>query len=188
MLSLLHGFNDLAESGFFSEPVSAHLEAACLVDRACVHFLARGLFARHRLAGNCGLFNKRVATYNLAIDGDSAAGTNDNDFAGKDGLRGHFDNLAVPQHTGRLREEVQHVLDGSPAPADGQPFQNLGRQHKRGNHQRCKELADRQRRNQRDGHRELHRHAPLEDVLERLLEDRIAANQRSRQPDHAHPV
>ena len=34
MLGLLNGFNDLAECGFFSEPVSAHLQAACLVDGA----------------------------------------------------------------------------------------------------------------------------------------------------------
>jgi len=126
-----------------------------------------------------------VAAYNLAIDGDSAAGTNDNDFAGKDSLRGHFDNLAVPQHTGHLRQEIQHVLNGAPPSADRQPLQNLGSQHKCGNHQSGEELADGQSGDERYRHRQFHRHAPLNNVLESLFEDRVTADQCRRQTDHA---
>jgi hypothetical protein len=35
-------------------------------------------------------------------------------------LGGHIDNLALSKHAGHLGQEVQHVLDGAPAPSDGQ--------------------------------------------------------------------
>ena len=124
----------------------------------------------------------------LSIDGNSPAGSNYHNLPRKNCPRGHIDNLAVAHHACDLRQKVQHVLDGAPPPADGEPLQNLGRQHKRGNHQRREELADRQRRNQRDGHGEFHRHAALDKVLERLLKDWVAADQGGYQPDHAYPM
>src|ERR1035438_497034 len=58
MLCFLDGFNDLAESRFLAKAITANLKTARLVDRACEHFLACGLLARHWLAGNCSLFHE----------------------------------------------------------------------------------------------------------------------------------
>ena len=65
MFRTLHCFNDLAERGFHSEPFGTDLKAAGLVDGAGVHFAAGHLFARHRLARNRGLLNKRMSADNL---------------------------------------------------------------------------------------------------------------------------
>ena len=142
MLGLLYGLNDLAECCFFSEPIGADLKAACLVDGAREYFFACGLLARHRLAGNRSLFHKGVTADHLAIDGNSAARSNDNNLTGENSLGRNFDNLSFPQNAGHLRQKIQHVLNGAPPSADCQPLQNLGSQHKCGNDQSRKELAD----------------------------------------------
>ena len=78
-------------------------------------------------------------------------------------------------------QKIQHVLNGASAAAHGQTFKDFGSEDEGGDHQRSKELANGQRRDQRDGHRKLHRHAPLDDVLECFFEDGIAADQRRSQ-------
>jgi hypothetical protein len=54
-----------------------------------------------------------------------------------------------------------------------------------GEHQYGEEFSDGKRRNKRDSHREFHRHAALNDVLQCFLEDGIAADQSYGQSDHA---
>jgi hypothetical protein len=76
-----------------------------------------------------------------------------------------------------LGQEVQHVLNGAPPSANRQSLQNLGAQNKCSNDQSGEELADGQSGHECNGHRQFHRHAPLDDVLHRFLEDGIAADQ-----------
>ena len=83
-----------------------------------------------------------------------------------------------------LRQKVKQVFDGSPPAANGQPFQYLGDEDEQHNDQGGEELADRQGRTEGDGHGQFHRHAPGEEVGDRLLEDRIAADQSRHECDH----
>ena len=123
-----------------------------------------------------------------AIHGNSAPRPDDDHFSRQNGLCVHFDDLAVSEHARGLGKKVQHVLNGAAPAADGEPFENLRCEDKRGDDQRGEELADRQRGNEGDGHGELHRHAALKNVLERLFEDGVAADQRGHQADDAYPV
>ena len=126
--------------------------------------------------------------YDLAIDGNPAAGTNEDHLSGEDRICRHFENLTVSKHAGDLRKKIQHVLNGTPPASYGQSFEDFGREHERGDYQRGKELADCQRGDECDGHRQLHRHPAFDDVLECFFEDGITADQRGHQSDHADPV
>ena len=121
----------------------------------------------------------------LAVDRNSTSRAYKDNFTGGNRTRLYLHYLAVAQDTGSLREKVQHVLNGAPSTSHGQPFKYFGCQDKGSNDQRGEELPNSQRGDERDGHRKLHRHAPLDDVLERLLEDGVAADQRGYQSDDA---
>jgi hypothetical protein len=112
----------------------------------------------------------------------------EDDLPGNDRIRFHFDDLLIAQHACRLRQEIQHVLNGAPATAYGESFKNLGGQDESGNNQRGKKFSDGKCGDQRDGHGKLHGHAALDDVLECLLEDWVATDECSCQSDHADAV
>src|SRR5690242_2573888 len=76
-----------------------------------------------------------------------------------------------------MGQQVQQIAYGTPSTAHGEPFQHLRHEHKYSNNERGEEFTDTKRCNQRDGHRKLHGHAALPDVLERLPEDRISAKE-----------
>src|SRR5437667_967726 len=78
-----------------------------------------------------------------------------------------------------IGKEIEQILNGSPASPNCETFQNFGGKHEASNDQRSEELSDSQRRDKSDGHREFHRHLSFDDVLDRFLEDRIPADQRS---------
>ena len=117
---------------------------------------------------------------NPAIYGNSAPGPDDDYFSRQDGFCVDLDDLILSEHAGCLRKKVQHVLNRTASTADGEPFENLCCQDECGDDQRSKELADRQGGNKCDGHGKLHRHAALKNVLERLFEDGVTADQRRR--------
>src|ERR1035437_2795269 len=50
---------------------------------------------------------------------------------------GHIDDLAVSQHAGGLRQEIQHVLDSALSATNGQSFEDFRCQHERCNHLLC---------------------------------------------------
>src|ERR1700730_6973949 len=124
----------------------------------------------------------------LSIHGDSAARSNDDDLSGENCLSVHFDNLIASENAGRLRKEVEHVLNSTSSAPHRQAFKYLGCQNERGDDECGEELADRKRRDQGDGHGEFHRHAAFEDVLERFFEDGIAANECGDQTDDTYPM
>src|ERR1017187_4575261 len=134
MLGLFDRLNDLAESGLLPEAHRPNLKAAGLVDGPCVHLTPGHLFARHRLACNRSLLNERVAAYNLSIDRDPAAGSNNDNFSWEYRLRGHVNNLTVSHDAGNLGQKIQHVLNGAPAATHGQTFENFGSEDKDSDH------------------------------------------------------
>ncbi|GAA3277586.1 hypothetical protein GCM10020258_59430 [Sphingomonas yabuuchiae] len=81
--------------------------------------------------------------------------------------------------------ETPASRDRLAAAPDRQALQYLSDEHEQRDDQRCEELADRRRRDDGDRHRQLHRHAALEDVLESFLYDRPTADKEARDADHA---
>ena len=126
-----------------------------------------------------------MTTHDLAVDGNPAPRANQHDFTWSNTLSLDFHEVPIPKHTCRLWQEVEHVLNRAPATTDRQPFENLGRKDERRDDQGGEELTDCQSSNKRNGHRELHRHPALDDVLERFFEDRIPTNQRGGEPNDA---
>ena len=101
MLGLFHSFNDLAEGGFFSEPVSTHLKTACLVDGA------RDLSYGGKSWGNFveidGLNTGRFLAGRELQDLDSSSGADDL-FTDRDSREAY---LTVTAHT-PYRPEPPH--------------------------------------------------------------------------------
>src|SRR5579862_6880754 len=129
-----------------------------------------------------------MATHDLAVNGNSAPWANQHDFTWSNTLSFDLHEVPISKHTCRFCQEVEHVLNRAPATTNRQPFKDLGRKDERGDDQSGEELANGQSRNECDGHRELHRHPALNDVLEGFLKDRVAANQRGGKPNHANQM
>jgi len=71
------------------------------------------------------------------------------------------------------------VPDGPPTPRDREPFEHLRDEDKQHDDECREHLTDAHRRGDGEGHRELHRHPTLAQSQERLLVDRVSAD------DHA---
>ena len=98
------------------------------------------------------------------------------------GLRGDARRLRPRGEPPRSRgKRSSRSLMARRAPADRQVLEHLGDQHEEDDDERRERLADRERRDERDRHRQLHRHPPLPERLEGLLEDRVAADERRRE-------
>src|SRR5580698_853576 len=126
--------------------------------------------------------------HDRSIDRDSAARSNDNDLSGENCLSVHFDNLIAPENAGRLRKEVEHVLNGTTPTTYSKPLKDLRCKNECSNDQRREELADCKRGDKGDGHGEFHGHAALDDVLECFLEDGISADECGDQANNAYPM
>src|SRR5579862_1744036 len=129
-----------------------------------------------------------MTTHDLAVNGNSAPRANQHDFAWSNALSFDFDKVPISKHTCHFWQEIEHILDRAPATTNRQPFKDLGRKDERCNDQSGEGLTNGQSRNEGNGHRELHRHPALNDVLDRFLEDRVTANQRSGKPNHTYPM
>ena len=90
-----------------------------------------------------------------------------------------------PAHRYLARQEFQQIANGLAPTTDRHALQHLGDQHKQGDDESGEQLPDGGRSHDRDCHRQLHRHAPFDDVLKRLLEDRPAPNREAERTDHA---
>src|SRR5579863_4612997 len=129
-----------------------------------------------------------MTTHDLAVNGNSAPRANQHDFAWSNALSFDFDKVPISKHTCHFWQEIEHILDRAPATTNRQPFKDLGRKDERCNDQSGEGLTNGQSRNEGNGHRELHRHPALNDVLDRFLEDRVTANQRGGKSNHTNPM
>jgi len=85
----------------------------------------------------------------------------------------------------RAWQKIEQVVDCPPAARDSHALEYFGHQHEQRNDEGGEELADRCRGDNRDAHGELHGHAPRDDVLGRLLEDRPATDNHAQDADDA---
>jgi hypothetical protein len=107
MFRPLDGLNDLAEGGFFSKALREDLKGAGLIDGTGINCAASRLFTGHRLACNGRLLHEGVTVDDLAIDGNPAAGANEDNFSRQNRIGGHFKSLTVSDHAGGLRKKIQ---------------------------------------------------------------------------------
>src|SRR5580704_15229102 len=123
MLRPFDRFNDLAESRFLTQVFGENLKRAGLVNGASIDSAASYLFAGHRFTCNGRFLHKGVTADDLPIDGNPAAGANKNNLSWEDRIRSHLESLTIPEYTGGLRKEVEHVLDGTPSAAYSQSLE-----------------------------------------------------------------
>src|SRR5712692_2444528 len=187
LLSFFDRPNDLTESSVSTDANRLNLEHTRLVDRSGVDRGPGQLLHRQRLASDGGLVNKGVASDHGSIDRQPGTGPHDDDIAHPHFRSAHFLCAASTANDNLLWEQVQQIFDCAPAPAHGQSLEHFGNQHEKRDDQRCKELSDCQRREQRDGHGKFHGHPDLKDVLDGLFEDRIAPNESCEQTYNAQP-
>ena len=187
---LLDDLNDFAKGGVAPDFLDAHFEHAVFVDRSGEHFALLDFLDRQRLAGDRGLIDKTVAFAHHAIGGNALAGPNDDGLAGGNFVRTQLTFLAATAHPHLTRQRVDQVLDRAPPAANRVAFDQLGEEHEKRDDQRGQKLPDAKRGDERERHRQLHRHAPLAQVLPRLGENRESADERGgkRQPVARHPV
>jgi len=121
-----------------------------------------------------------------AVDGDASAGSDKNGFADRQFAGGDRLDRAGASHGRLVRKEFEEVADRLAASTHRQVLQELHDQNKQSDDLRGEKLADRRRSDDRDRHRQLHGHAARENVLERLPENRLPADQKTGDPDHAY--
>src|SRR6202040_706866 len=92
-------------------------------------------------------------------------------LAGGNFARTQLTLLAVTPHPDLTRQRIDQGLDRTPPTANRVTFDHLGEEHEKRDDERGEKLPDAQRGNERNGHGEFHRHAPLAKVLPRLFEN-----------------
>ena len=177
---LLHDLDDFAECCVAPDFLDGHFENAILVDRAGEDFALLHLFNRQRLAGDRGLIYETVTFANDAVGRNTFTGPNDDRLAGDNVACTQLAFLAVASHPHLARQGVDQVLDRPSPTANGIAFDELGKEHKKRDHQRGQKLPNTKRCEERDRHRQFHRHAALAQVLPRLFENGESADKRGR--------
>ena len=135
----------------------------------------RALFLRKWFARNCCFFDGRRSRQHLALHRNTRASSDQYTVAGTDRHNRILDVPAIQKQQGRRR----HATDGDrpSSSADRECFEDFGHKNKKRNDQRGEVLANHQRCQQRQCHREFHGHAPLAQVLVSLRRDGKPANQ-----------
>ena len=82
-------------------------------------------------------------------------------------------------------QELKKIADRLTATADRQALQHFSDENEQGDDQSGEELADGRRCDDGNRHRQLHRHAPLDNIVEGLLQNRPAADQKADDTDDA---
>ena len=167
----------------------AHVERAELVDRAAADLVAGALVHRQGFAGHDRLVDGRLAIEDDAVHGDGLAGQHAQRIARPHGLgRDDAFRTAFRQTARRARGEMHQPLDAGPCPRHGALFQQRAQLHDEGDFARSKDLADNDRRHQRQRHQHVRADVETgEEALRPFAEDGHAAKQ-DRQPGRVQPA
>ena len=173
----LNRLDDLAVARIAADAFGLNLQRPGLVDRTGVNMTAGELLGRHGFTGDTGFVGKGMAREHLAVYRNASAwgdqdGVTDGKFLG----RNRTDRTRAP-HRDLSRQEFEQIADRPASASHRHSLEDLRHQHEKCNDQRRKELTDCGGSHDRNRHRQLHRHAALEDVLERFLQDRPATDQ-----------
>ena len=127
-----------------------HLESAELVDRAGGDFVADALVDRQRFTRHNGLIHRCLARYDLSVDRDGLAGQHAQQVADLDGLGGDGCFLSAGDDARGLRRQMDELFDARVGAGDGQLFEKTAELHDERDLTRGEDLADADRRDQRE--------------------------------------
>lgn len=185
LFSPLDCFDDLAVARVATDPLGGYFKRAGLVDGAGEDLRAGRLLDRYGFAGDARFVDEGMAREHGTVDGNPAAGRDQDGLAHRQLIRRDGPDRTGAADRDFTWQEFEKIADRFAATADGQAFQHLRDENEQGDDQRRKELADGRRRGDGDRHRQFHGHAALDNVLEGLLEDSPAANQKADDADDA---
>ena len=151
--------------------------------------VAGALVHRQGFAGHDRLVDGRLAIEDDAVHGDGLAGQHAQRIARPHGLgRDDAFRTAFRQTARRARGEMHQPLDAGPCPRHGALFQQRAQLHDEGDFARSKDLADNDRRHQRQRHQHVRADVETgEEALRPFAEDGHAAKQ-DRQPGRVQPA
>ena len=139
--------------------------------------------------GDTGLVDVGPPGAHDAVDRHPAPGAQGDDLPRAhlvQGDLGYLVSVRPGHHPCGLRQKGHEVGQGVAPPVHRQVLEDLGAQGEDGHGQSRHPLTDRCRRDDGQEHRQLHAHAPLAQVSDRLDDERPAAHQQGRGPDGAH--
>src|SRR5207249_10165012 len=91
--------------------------------------------------------------------------------------------FAATPHSQLPRQGVDQGSDRTPPTTNRVTFDHLGEEHEKRDDERGEKLPDAKRGDERNGHRQLHRHAPLAQILPRLFENGESTDKRGRKSE-----
>src|SRR6267378_3389409 len=147
-----------------------------LVDGAGVYLLSWVFLHRHRFASDGCLIDKGMAAHHRTIHRNSASRLDENNVTHQHLLNPDLSPSSALIHRCSRRQQIDQVANLVPPAAHGEPLEDFRHEHEQSDHQCRENFPDRQRRQNRDGHREFHRHSPFENILNRFAEYRVSAN------------
>ena len=115
--------------------------------------------------------------------GTAPAWPDDDDVAQREIARGDVGHAVLPADRHGAWQQVEEILDGTPSAVHRHVLQHLGDEHEENDDDRRERLADGECRDERNRHRQLHRHPPLSKGCDRFLVDRVTANHRRGERD-----
>lgn len=157
-LRMLDGFDDLRERRVAPDAARPHFERPRLIDASSEHVRARDLLDWEGLAGDRCLIDERVTALHDAVDWHARPRLDDDEIAdGERARRNARDTARMPdEHV--VREQIDDVPDRATAAIDGEMLEHLGDQDEEDDDDGGQGFANGERRDERDRHRQLHRH------------------------------
>jgi hypothetical protein len=118
-----------------------------------------------------------MASYYFAVDRDACPRANKDLIVNRNLTDPNILPFSVPADSCDARQQVNQALNRLAASTDRQALQNLCREDEKCDHESGKNLANGERSDDGNSHREFHRHAALGYVFVSFMKDRKAANQ-----------
>ena len=168
-LRFRHEFHHSGQRGIIRAFRHSQLDAATLVDRACEQLAARVFRDRHRLAGQRGFIDMRLALGKLAVHRDLAAGFHHHGLADLQILDRHLDHRAAAFHRGGIGPQLQQGLDRAVGALHGVALEDVGKAEQE-QQQRALEGCAHKRRPERGEH---HQHIHIEHLFPQRRDGRL---------------
>ena len=180
-LRVLDQVRDPGDCRVAARPFGANLEHAVLVQAAAPHRVADSELRRQRLAGHAALVDRRLATLDHPVHRHPLAGEHSHEIADLDLAERHEFLAAVAKHPRLFRLAGDEAGDRPLGPIDRPVLDPLADQHDEHDLGGGEVLPDPHRRARGDRDRQVGREMPLEQVQDRVADERIARDQREDQ-------
>ena len=176
-LRVLDQVGDPGDGRVAAGPFGANLEHAVLVQAAAPHRVADAELGRQRFAGHAALVDGRLAALDHPVHRHPLAGEHPHEIADLDFAERHEFLAAVAKHPRLFRLAGDETGDRPLGAIDRPVFDPLADQHDEHDLGRGEVLPDPYRRARGDRDRQVRREVPLEQVQDRVADERIARDQ-----------